>query len=87
MARMNITICYFARFREKLACKEERYHLTEQVTVEQLLQQLATRGGVWFELFDCPQGVLVAINQEMTPLSASISAGDEVAFFPPVTGG
>ncbi len=84
---MNISICYFARFREKLACKQENYALTASITVEQLLQQLAARGGVWSELFQSNQGVLVAINQEMMPLSTRINAGDEVAFFPPVTGG
>lgn len=84
---MNITICYFARFREKLGCQQESYTWTANITVEQLLQQLAARGGVWSELFQTTQGVLVAINQEMMPLSTLINAGDEVAFFPPVTGG
>lgn len=84
---MNIKICYFARFREKLGLQQEQFELAEDSTVEQLLQQLAQRGGVWADLFACPERVLVAINQDMSHLQASINAGDEVALFPPVTGG
>lgn len=84
---MIIRVCYFARFREKLGLQQEQYELTEGHTVAQLLLQLAQRGGVWAELFACPQGVLVAVNQEMSHLQAALNAGDEVALFPPVTGG
>lgn len=84
---MTIHICYFARFREKLACNQEQYDYIDNLQVEQLLQQLAARGGAWQALFDCPKGVLVAVNQQMAQLSTVINDGDEVAFFPPVTGG
>ncbi|PTQ89193.1 molybdopterin converting factor subunit 1 [Agitococcus lubricus] len=82
-----IKILYFARFREKLGLDQEQYPTTFPLTVTELLQQLAQRGGHWHDLFDCPQGVLVAVNQEMTTQQAIITVGDEVAFFPPVTGG
>lgn len=84
---MTITLCFFARFREKLATQQENYTLPASCEVTVLLQQLAQRGGVWHELFDNPQGVLVAINQEMATLNSTVNSGDEVAFFPPVTGG
>lgn len=84
---MNISICYFARFREKLAIQQENYTLPNVVKIEELKQQLANRGGVWQELFSCTQGVLVAINQEMASVDSMVHDGDEVAFFPPVTGG
>lgn len=84
---MNITICYFARFREKLATQQENYTLPNSVKIEELKQQLANREGVWQELFACTQGVLVAINQEMASVDSIVQDGDEVAFFPPVTGG
>ncbi|MBH1969811.1 molybdopterin converting factor subunit 1 [Moraxellaceae bacterium AER2_44_116] len=85
---MTIKLCFFARFREKLAINEESYTLESTTcTVEQLLMQLAARGEVWSSLFDGSQNVLVAINQNMATLTSSVSDGDEVAFFPPVTGG
>ena len=84
---MSITLCFFAKFREKLGIQHELYTLPKSCKVQELLQQLALRGGVWQELFDCPQGVLVAINQDMASLDSLINDGDEVAFFPPVTGG
>lgn len=84
---MNITICYFARFREKLAIQQENYTPPNSIKIKELKSQLANRGGVWQELFACTQGVLVAVNQEMATLESVVNEGDEVAFFPPVTGG
>lgn len=84
---MNITICYFARFREKLAIQQENYTLPNSVEIKELKNRLANRGGIWQELFACTQGVLVAVNQEMATLESVVNEGDEVAFFPPVTGG
>lgn len=84
---MNITICYFARFREKLGIQQEIYTLPNLIEIKKLKEELANRGGVWQELFACTQGVLVAINQEMATIDSIVQDGDEVAFFPPVTGG
>ncbi len=84
---MSITLCFFAKFREKLGTQHELYTLPKSCEIKELLQQLAQRGDVWQELFDYPKGVLVAINQEMASLDSLINDGDEVAFFPPVTGG
>ncbi len=84
---MTIKLCFFARFREKLAIAEETYMLAASCSVSELLKQLAARGEVWSSLFDGSQNVLVAINQEMATLASVVTDGDEVAFFPPVTGG
>lgn len=84
-----ITILYFARFREKLGQDQEQLALPEQgaVSVQDVLSQLAARGGVYGELFDCEKGVLAAINQEMASRESAVFEGDELALFPPVTGG
>lgn len=84
-----ITILYFARFREKLGQERESFALPElgPVTVQGVLDTLAARGGIWAELFACEQGVLAAINQEMATRESGIFEGDELALFPPVTGG
>lgn len=84
---MNINLCFFARFREQLGVQQELYTLPKECNSHELLAQLAQRGNKWHELFDNPTGVLVAINQEMATLDHVIRHGDEVAFFPPVTGG
>lgn len=82
-----IKLCFFARYREKLGVSEESLAVTVPLTVAELMAQLAARGGAWQELFDCPRGVMIAINQEMAGADSLIADGDEVALFPPVTGG
>lgn len=84
-----ITVLYFARFREKLGRDRETLAMadTQPVTVQDVLDQLVARGGVWQELLDCDRGVLVAVNQEMANRETSVGNGDELAVFPPVTGG
>lgn len=84
-----ITVLYFARFREKLGLERETLDLTQNqpATVQAVLDQLVARGGIWQELLDCDRGVLVAVNQEMANRDTPVGNGDELAVFPPVTGG
>ncbi|MCC2638187.1 MAG: molybdopterin synthase subunit MoaD [Moraxellaceae bacterium] len=82
-----ITLLYFARFREKLGQDREIVALPAPATVESLLQALAARGGVWQEQLGGERPVLVAINEQMATPASALAAGDEVAIFPPVTGG
>lgn len=84
---MAITILYFARFRETLDCDHEEFSLTDQITtVDALIHALAQRGDHWNKVLN-EEKVLIAINQTISDRSDSITDGDEVAFFPPVTGG
>jgi molybdopterin synthase sulfur carrier subunit len=84
-----ITVLYFARFREKLGKERETLPLPAAgpASVQTLLDELAARGGIWQELLGCERGVLVAINQQMATRESALADGDEVAIFPPVTGG
>ncbi len=86
---MQIQILYFARFREKLGQDSEAFELPadRDTSVQSVLDVLAARGGVWQELFDCEKGVLAAINQEMVSRETLVYDEDELALFPPVTGG
>ncbi len=78
---------YFARFREELGSDSERIEASQVDTVETLLKELRTRGGAWSRLFAEDQRVMMAVNQEVANLATQLKDGDEVALFPPVTGG
>jgi len=83
-----IRVRYFAHFREQLDCEQEQIEfVTALETPAGLMRLLASRGGQWSEIFAGNLRVLVAINQDMVHLDSVIRDGDEVAFFPPVTGG
>lgn len=83
-----IQIRYFARFREALGSEHEQMAFSADVqTVKQLMSVLAQRGDSWADVFNGRQRILIAINQDMVQPEAVIRDGDEVAFFPPVTGG
>lgn len=56
-------------------------------TAQQLRERLAARGGAWADVFSADGRLLVAINQQMTAVDSTLDDGDEIAFFPPVTGG
>lgn len=58
----------------------------EFATAEDIRLHLETLGDKWVLALD-PRQLLVAINQTLSPFSSAVKRGDEVAFFPPVTGG
>ena len=84
-----LKLLYFASLREQLSSAQEQLELDQSITdISTLKQVLAQRGGVWqaaFEGSDIP--LLVSINQQMAGEDSVIKDGDEIAFFPPVTGG
>lgn len=87
----EITVRYFARFRERLGLADEVIALTEELqSLKPLRVLLAARGEIWNELLgpDATR-LMVAVNQELFDPGQDVflQAGDEVAFFPPVTGG
>ncbi|HCX33688.1 MAG TPA: molybdopterin converting factor subunit 1 [Rhodocyclaceae bacterium] len=84
---MAIRILYFAALREALGRPEESMELPESVgTVEALRLHLCGRSGAW-EVLGRTRNLRMAINQEMAQPASPLKDGDEVAFFPPVTGG
>ena len=85
---MNISILYFARIKEAVNYSSENIDLPIDIkTVTALKNYLALRGENWANLFNGKQVVRAAINHALVDDLAVINAGDEVAFFPPVTGG
>ncbi len=84
---MNIQILYFARLRDDLNISSERFELESHVsTLEVLRTELSKRGDAWQKALGDPN-LLIAVNQDMASWDSELKAGDEVAFFPPVTGG
>jgi sulfur-carrier protein len=83
-----VTILYFAWLRERVGTAEEEFSLPPGVrTVADLVERLAARGPEYAAAFANRRAVRCAVNQEFAPASAVLHPGDEVAFFPPVTGG
>ena len=81
-------IVYFAWLREKTGRAEEEVDPPESVTdVRGLVEWLRGLGAGHAEAFADMGPVRVAVNQEYATLDQPVGPGDEVAFFPPVTGG
>ena len=83
-----IRVLLFASVRERLGLEMLEIDAAEAgADVQALRHCLAARGGAWAEVFGDNDRLLAAVNQQMVPMHTSIDDGDEVAFFPPVTGG
>ena len=84
----TVRILYFARLRESLGKSEEELVLPDGVTsVGALADFLRQRGDVWASELGAGKAVRVAVNQDMAGPETVIKGGEEIAFFPPVTGG
>jgi molybdopterin synthase sulfur carrier subunit len=83
-----VTLLYFASLRERLGCSREEIALPAGApTVATLLERLRDRDPRWSDAFAPGQRWRVAVNREMADLATPVKPGDEIAFFPPVTGG
>lgn len=83
-----VTILYFARLREALGTGREELALPASVAdVAAVRRTLLARGGAWAETFGEARRIRAAVNQEIAGESTAVRDGDEIAFFPPVTGG
>ncbi len=81
-----IHVLYFAQLRELLGQAEETLPATHK-TVADLLSELASRSEHWKTvLFDNEQ-LQIAVNHDIASRETPLKSGDEIAFFPPVTGG
>ena len=83
-----LTILYFAWLRERIGCAQEELILPDGVqTVAALVDLLAARDARHEAAFANRRTVRAAVNQEFAAPEDAVRPGDEVAFFPPVTGG
>jgi len=81
---MNVKVMYFARYRELLGVDAERLEGDFEV-VDDVRLALVAKGRQYEVLAE--QNLMCARNEELCRLDEPLEAGDEVAFFPPVTGG
>ncbi len=81
-------ILYFAWVREKAGMGEEDITLPSGVSdVAGLIKWQKSRGSGYAAAFAAPELIRVAVNQTHVGLDHPLTDGDEVAFFPPLTGG
>ena len=81
-----INVQFFALFRELLNCDQLELNSEDLHTVADVSAQLTNHFAEWSSLSQKYQ-VLIAVNQTMADETTKVNAGDEIAFFPPVTGG
>ncbi len=83
-----VKLLYFAWVRQKIGKAEEEYALPGGVSnVRELIEHLIDRGPGYAAAFANTESIRCAVNQEHKSFDTSIEDMDEIAFFPPVTGG
>ena len=85
---MVVTLLFFARVREAIGHASEQLDLPHGVATPAALSEwLAGRGGGYAEAFADPSRLRCAIDQVMVAMDSPLGNPNEIAFFPPVTGG
>lgn len=82
-----IKILFFASLKEQLLSEGLEFVTSDKMTVSQLIARLGQTENQKWEAILGAEDILVAVNQTVVDRSFVVAGGDEVAFFPPVTGG
>ena len=77
---MSIKVRYFASLKDQVGRGEDELNTEDGLTVLDVWQRLNPQ-------INMPDSVLAAVNRDYVAMNAQVNEGDEVAFFPPVTGG
>ena len=84
----TLTLVYLARLREAFGAASEQIEIPRDVTTAGSLRAfLVARGGAWATELAPGRAVRIAVNHDLAQANTPIRPGDEVALFPPVTGG
>lgn len=81
-----IRVLFFAGLREQLECAEASVPADECATLAELRAHLGGRGENWRSAL-ADEKLQMALNRSVAAPDSAVASGDEVAFFPPVTGG
>lgn len=81
-----ISVLFFAQLREQLQCEKLTLDLPAGSSVTVLREQLVVLHPEWLTFLENDK-LLFSVNQTLVKATHFIHDGDEVAFFPPVTGG
>ncbi|QIL89981.1 molybdopterin synthase sulfur carrier subunit [Microbulbifer sp. SH-1] len=81
-----IKVLFFAGLREQLGCDALDVDTADIASIAELRSRLAGKDAAWQSALASEQ-LQVAVNQQLANMHADVKDGDEVAFFPPVTGG
>ncbi|NWG39291.1 MAG: molybdopterin converting factor subunit 1 [Hydrogenophilaceae bacterium] len=85
---MRIKVLYFAKLREKFGVESEEIELPgDRAYAAAIIDLLRRRGEPWARELGLDAGYRMAVNQTLAGLVTPVRDGDEVAIFPPVTGG
>ncbi len=79
-----LKVRFFASLKDLVGESELEIHLEKEISVRKIFQQLETR---FPEIKRYESILLVAVNMEYADLDTTVNPGDEVCFFPPVSGG
>jgi molybdopterin synthase sulfur carrier subunit len=82
-----LKVLLFASLREAVGTSQESVPVPATPNVGALIDELRERGESWAQALATGKRWRVAVNQDMATLDTPLCAGDEVAIFPPVTGG
>ncbi len=84
-----LKIVFFARLRELMEMDDVSIEFPEDntITVQQVLKIMTDQYNVFNDYIEQGHRIMIAVNQSMTDQSHQLKPGDELALFPPVTGG
>ena len=89
MEKPIIKIIFFARLRELMEIDDINYQLNsiDKVTVQMVIEQLMQKYSAFENYINQGNQLMIAVNQQTADVKKIVNSGDELAFFPPVTGG
>ena len=81
---MELTVRFFALYRERAGCRVSKVEVTDGATVADLVKSIRT---LFPRLAPPEVQIVVAVNEEYAEPDLPLSAGDEICLIPPVSGG